>query len=284
MCQSLITIKNPSGRESPFISVPCGRCMACKKNKRTEWAIRLENQLKDTPVAYFVTLTYAPVKVPTNVDETTGEIYESLRKEDIQLFIKRIRKKINQKMKYFIVGEYGSKTKRPHYHCLFFLEEKYTNRFGADMFGKVLQEKWIDVKNEEPMGFVHIGDVTPKSIRYTTKYCLKLNQSEEHLKTWTLSSQGLGNRYIEKHKDWHKADIRRNYHIGVDGNRSRLPRYYREKIYTDRERKRQSENGRCEIEQKKAVEERKRGGTDVNIYQKYEYEKMIINKRNKEKL
>lgn len=62
----------------------------------------------------FATLTYADDELPTG---------QSLVKRDYQLFLKRLRKSLRangRSLRYFLVGEYGTETRRPHYHaCLF---------------------------------------------------------------------------------------------------------------------------------------------------------------------
>lgn len=45
---------------------------------------------------------------------------------DVQLWLKRLRKKIfkdyGEKVRYYIIGEYGTESLRPHWHCLLFFE------------------------------------------------------------------------------------------------------------------------------------------------------------------
>lgn len=51
-------------------------------------------------------------------------LYALLYYRDIQLFLKRIRKHIfkyyGEKIRFYIIGEYGTKSLRPHWHCLLF--------------------------------------------------------------------------------------------------------------------------------------------------------------------
>ncbi len=51
-------------------------------------------------------------------------LYALLYYRDIQLFLKRIRKYIfkyyGEKIRFYIIGEYGTKSLRPHWHCLLF--------------------------------------------------------------------------------------------------------------------------------------------------------------------
>ncbi len=66
--------------------------------------------------------------------------YLSVR--DSQLFIKRFRKNLkkysDEKVRYYICGEYGPKTFRAHFHVLFFYDTQET----ASAITKVLRESW----------------------------------------------------------------------------------------------------------------------------------------------
>ena len=93
--------------------VPCGRCIECLKLRVNSWYVRINEELKISSSAYFVTLTYEHEPITPDGEPT-------LDYRDIQLFMKRLRKCQDEKIRYFIVGEYGSKTGRPHYHALLF--------------------------------------------------------------------------------------------------------------------------------------------------------------------
>lgn len=216
--------------------VPCGRCAACKGNRRQEWAFRLEQQLKTSDSAVFVTLTYS--------DENLTYGYEGLPilvKSDIQLFFKRFRKKMGkQKIVYYLVGEYGDNTKRPHYHALL---------FGAGYKSDKLHIKLLETWQQ---GHVHLGDVTPKSIRYTLKYMLK-NQifDDKELNGFSLMSKGIGKDYIKKAKKYHRGDVYERAIITKEGGyKQRMPRYYREKIFTKLERQIQGKKLQEDYEKK----------------------------------
>ena len=114
---------------SLYICVPCGRCALCNARKREDWSIRFhaESQVSSTLPVFF-TLTYNEENVPYNyyykVTRNGHELKKvrSLRKEDVQKFLKRLRiyfeRKLNYttKIRYAAVGEYGKTTHRPHYH------------------------------------------------------------------------------------------------------------------------------------------------------------------------
>ena len=70
------------------------------------------------------------------------KVLNVLSKRDIQLFIKKLRKysydKYNARLRYFLCGEYGPQTYRPHYHCLFFLDSPLLSK----NFEELLADSW----------------------------------------------------------------------------------------------------------------------------------------------
>lgn len=193
------------------ILVPCGKCLACLTTKRNDWSFRLMQEWRASTGALFVTLTYHPKFVPD-----TG-----VNKRHVQLFMKRLRK-VAPKIRYYAVGEYGTKTKRPHYHLI--------------LFG-VLDQSWVrrswKIKGQE-IGIVHIGRVSEASIRYTTKYVIqRVESSPEGMSPpFSLMSRayGLGGMYLSDAMiEWHRNNLF-NYAQFYE-QKVRLPRYYKEKIW-----------------------------------------------------
>lgn len=94
----------------------CGQCLPCRINRRRLWTWRMfyESQLHEDNC--FVTLTYRDDALPDGA---------SLSIRDYRLWLKRLRKAVYpRRFRFFIVGEYGDQTQRPHYHaCLFGLGE-----------------------------------------------------------------------------------------------------------------------------------------------------------------
>lgn len=97
-----------------FILVPCGKCELCRDKKSREWSFRaICENATSTSMPYFLTLTYNNEHLPKC----------GIFKEEIQLFLKRLRIKLDRlnvshNLRYVAVGEYGSKSKRPHYHMI----------------------------------------------------------------------------------------------------------------------------------------------------------------------
>ena len=85
-------------------------------------AFSLDKELERSDNPLFVTLTLEEKNITW-----TNQGNKTLCKRDLQLFFKRLRKlheKIyptySKKIKYYAVGEYGSRTQRPHYHIILF--------------------------------------------------------------------------------------------------------------------------------------------------------------------
>lgn len=228
-CLEPISIPNPKGfSNADRITVPCGKCAACLTNRRNEWTSRLEYELADAKSAYFVTLTYNNEHVPC-----VGQ-YPTLVKSDLQNYFKRLRKIIKpNKIRYYAVGEYGTKYNRPHYHILLFnLPPNFIDAIST---------AWT--KEKEEIGFVSIGTITSASIHYCTKYHLNKTSKPNELSadSFVLMSRhpGIGAGYIERYGSFHRNNIDRTYLLKRGGFKTRFPRYYQTKLYTEEERHRQ---------------------------------------------
>lgn len=209
------------------LSVPCGKCLACLSNRRQEWVFRLEQEQRYSKGSLFVTLTYDEKHLPSN---------RQLNKRDVQLYIKRLRKSEqinygNQSIRYFLCGEYGSISGRPHYHLLLFNAHEGSVR-GA----------WMDSKGAY-IGIVHVGSVTQASISYCTKYIVQPVAPVENWQgPFTLMSRrfGIGGRYLsDEMVQWHR--VNGALYSVRDGQEIRLSRFYKSKIwYSEDERERLS--------------------------------------------
>jgi hypothetical protein len=218
-CFSPQSVKKPGQHDSRVrVTVPCGQCVACLSTQRQHWSVRLQQHLKISFVAYFVTLTYE--EAPSS----------GLSKVDVQNYFKRLRNNFCGKFKYYLCGEYGSQTFRPHYHAIILFESEPKPKFCADV-SYVFLHCWHH-------GFVKVGSVTAKSISYTTKYMITKQLCPDGMTPpFHLVSKGLGKDYIEVMKTWHKAALYDRVYVPMPGgHKASMPRYFREKIYTDLQR------------------------------------------------
>lgn len=206
-----------------WMRLPCGKCENCVKRRASEWSFRLMQEEKKCTSAYFITLTY-----DTKHCNITRRGYMGLCKRDVQLFYKRLRKcNPESRIKYYTVGEYGGKTNRPHYHAILFNAALPT-----------IQKAW-------QLGSVHYGTVSGASIGYCLKYMSKkgkipMHKNDDRLKEFALMSKGLGACYLtDKVIRWHKADLENRMYVNIEGGKkASMARYYKDRLYTEEERKR----------------------------------------------
>jgi len=194
----------------------CSKCVNCNINRQNAWIFRLEQEYRKSKTAIFTTLTYANENVPQTVNKDTGEIINSLRYTDVQLFMKRLRKAHpNVKLKHYSVGEYGDETQRPHYHQIIYNASQ-----------NKIQENW-------QLGHTKIGTVTTASIRYVTKYMGKriANTPEGAELPKSVMSQGLGKDYLTSENVKHHKENLIDSILLDDGKRIQLPTYYKDKIF-----------------------------------------------------
>jgi len=209
--------KRYSPEYSPF-QLPCGKCIECRLEYARQWAIRCIHEAQMHPENSFITLTYS--------DENL--LSPKLQYEDFQNFMKKLRHQTSNEIGYFVTGEYGEKTKRPHWHAILFnyrpsdLTYKYSNHRGDKVYSsQSLQETWLH-------GIIEVGSVTFESAGYCARYAAKKlvhgnDQDDCQPISKKSSKHAIGKKFLEKY--W--QDIF-NYGqvILPDGTSASIPRYY----------------------------------------------------------
>lgn len=136
----------------------CGQCTPCRTNRRRLWTHRIMLEAKAHAHNAFVTLTYGD-------DPFTPQ--RQLVPADLRNFIKRLRKAVPEKLRYFAVGEYGEKKERPHYHLALF---GYRGCIGLSACPcpdcELLLNTW-------GKGYIHNGSLTFDSAAYVAGYVTK---------------------------------------------------------------------------------------------------------------
>lgn len=252
-----------------FVEIPCGKCRGCRLDYSRQWADRLMCELEYHDSAYFVTLTYNPKYVPKAyyADPETGEAKEiyTLCKRDVQLFMKRLRKVFpDDHIRFYLCGEYGSETYRPHYHLIIFglhLTDGYPWRWNREdgqnfvyyrspslerVWSKKCEESTTPLAQQEkvgnlyePIGNVEYSEVTWATCAYTARYVTKkLNgdaaifyETFNLVPPFSLMSRkpGIGRQYYEDHPDMFKKEYL-NLSTPKGGLKFRPPKYY-EKLF-----------------------------------------------------
>lgn len=162
-----------------YTTVPCGRCLGCRLDYAREWSTRMAFELIDSDYkAIFVTLTYNNECVPSLENGVL-----TLCKADYQGFFKRLRYFFpEKKIRYFLCGEYGSKTLRPHYHAIIY--GLTISDFDDLMYhgcNELKQPYYISPKFSEiwGKGFTLISECSYKTLAYVARYTLKKHYGNE---------------------------------------------------------------------------------------------------------
>lgn len=121
----------------------------------------------------FWTLTYDDASLPHSASGLS-----TLAPEDVQRFMKRIRRGVDgTRLRFFLVGEYGDETWRPHYHVALF---NYPGCYNGDTLrfsGRPLAERCCAacrlVRAKWGFGDVHGGRLEESSAQYLAGYVLK---------------------------------------------------------------------------------------------------------------
>ena len=135
----------------------------------------------------------------------------------------------------------------------------------------------VEIQLSWQNGF-QIGTVNRGSIHYVTKYHVNKNiypeGSEPSFATMSRKP-GLGSNYVRDYASYHDGNINRSYLLHPGGVKSRLPRYYKDKLYTESEREQIGEIGRNNYNtwsSQLEIDKHYRNNPDKNFYE-YQQEK-----------
>lgn len=201
-----ITFSRKGSQLEPDLYIPCGKCPGCAANKAKEWSIRMIHEGRLYDRNSFLTLTYDPEKCP-----------EKINKPDVQKFIKRLRKASDRPIRYFVTGEYGETTRRPHYHAIIFNEDFMggARPHGRGMYvNQLLNDIW-------QQGFVVVAEFNPATANYVAGYTTKKIGDKD---TFSMQSRNppLGWEYAMKHQ----KDFRDTEKVVISGHEYPIPSAY----------------------------------------------------------
>lgn len=293
MCQRLLTpIKAVSALAPRYGFVPCGVCPECRANKKSSWAFRLRAEIETLSRkgwhVGFTTLTYSESSVPRipryfAKKHYCGNMPMCFNREHVNLLIKHLRnwmyrkyiqplqdkaddddekKKIanDNRLRFLVASEFGSSTKRPHYHALIAFPPMITyydfyeqiKNFWTENYGFVIPKDYQG--GYDSKGIYHLPfevDCVSKACVYAAKYVCKdldyyaqINLDDFHKKykddklsrylPFHSQSKSLGLAFIADLTDEQKYDYMMNGVSFVgDYQLKRLPVYLKNKLIFD---------------------------------------------------
>lgn len=226
--------------------------------------MRIMHEASLYPENTFVTLTYNEENLPRDgtlsvpkyeirKNKKGEEVKVQVESSDFQKFMKRLRKRFicpkhkkETRIRFFHCGEYGSNTKRPHYHAILFnmdfpdKEVWQINDLKQPVYrSEILEKLW-------PQGFSTIGAVTFESAAYVARYVTKKITGEEALEAYNSIDHETGEILKELEpeyctmsrrpgiaRDWYdqfKGDCYPKDFVTVNGKKMNPPKFY-DKLY-----------------------------------------------------
>lgn len=201
----------PFGLPEKPVPVPCGRCIGCRLERSRQWAVRCVHEAQMHQQNCFITLTYR------NDALTYGDERPTLYPRDLQLFLKKLRKKYEPTIiRFFACGEYGGLTNRPHYHACIFGFDFQDKKFHSTKMDNHLYTS-NTLNNIWGHGNCLIGNVTFESAAYVARYIMdkKMGETAKYYVEQSITPEfvrmsrrpGIGKSWFDKyHTDIFPAD------------------------------------------------------------------------------
>lgn len=214
------------------VRLPCGGCVGCRLERSRQWAVRCMHEASLYDENCFITLTYDDEHLPGNC---------SLDKGAFPKFMKRLRRRVNERVRYYHCGEYGDRFGRPHLHALLFGWD-FRDKVPWSVRGKM--QTWRSGFLEElwPFGQSEIGSLTFESAAYVARYVMKkrtgvnawMSYQEVNLESGELSDPrepeystmsrrpGIGKPWLDKYM----CEVYPSDGVVMRGRLMKPPRYY----------------------------------------------------------
>ena len=234
LCQKYVTPRSVYSHAFNVVNVSagCGKCDECREVNRNEWVNRLcfEYDANKGGCCVFLTFTYNDSHLPRFVD---GDFFCScFNHDDVKAFLRSLKNYYFRKMhcqpfKYFWASEYGKNTRRPHYHCLFYLDASIAScwsdfvevcrhiwsksilppdsslaavkSFGFGyMFPDIRSGRYVDIKGNDRCPKIRSG---VKGMVYCSKYaCKDMSYYSDEISAYLASANGYKLKpFLPKH-------------------------------------------------------------------------------------
>lgn len=198
---------------STGLAYGCGQCLPCLYNKRRVWTHRIMLEAMQYEHNAFVTLTYSDENLPER---------HSVVPDHTRLFLNRLRGRVApERFRFFLVGEYGDKSERPHYHAAIFNFKSC--EYGQSRYSRV-KTRCCDrcelVRETWGLGNVFLGTLEDDSAGYMAGYVTKRMTRGDDVRlkgrhpefTRQSNRPGLG-----KDAMWEVASVLMRYELAVAG-------------------------------------------------------------------
>lgn len=190
-----------------YCKIPCKWCAGCQEKYSKDWATRCMLEASQYEHNYFITLTYDDYNIPRDdyiLNRKTGELVPNdnwdqghLEPDHVVKFMKDLRQYWKYHfhhpkdeiigydeegneikppgIRFFLCGEYGGQTKRPHYHAILFnlpIKKEMLKLHSITKSGDMLWE-CDTIAKIWGKGFISIAEVNWDTCAYVARYVMK---------------------------------------------------------------------------------------------------------------
>lgn len=267
-------------KEGHNVKLPCGGCLGCRLDRCNDWALRCMHESQLHRENCFITLTF-------DNDHLPGP---SVSVRPFQLFMKKLRKATDRKIRYFHSTEYGDRKMRPHHHAILFgfspndLVTSRRSRKGNLFFDSpFLSKVWGN-------GLIAIGDVTHDSAAYTAAYTIKKDTKKTFVDNMTgeilaheqmtcSRAPSIGLEFFKKFQDQY---IFQDFILNAKKRKQRIPRAYMKYLessnpaaFDEIKRRRESTQYERSLHGKHMTDEQRESGYKYLLASQKKYERSI---------
>lgn len=271
-CLNYMHVKAVNAAAPRKAFIPCGKCAECRKQAQNGWAFRLsvemDNARSNGYSIGFITLTYrAYPTLPKQcfTDPTEYKRVPCFSRDHIRALIHHLQDKIydssarGSKMLYMVCSEYGSYTRRPHYHAVFAVPPGISSELFHSWIARYWNRKHGYVIPRKPEGGIDkkchfhkpfkVEGTARNVAKYAAKYCCKDMYFTDMLAGYNLDrkcrafknsdcfhvqSRSLGLSLVKKMTDAQKLDVLIDgYPFVGEDYLQQVPVYIRNKICFD---------------------------------------------------
>lgn len=226
-----------------WVPIGCQECMECRKQKAREWQVRMLEDLKEHRNGKFITLTFSNKSIKNIVHEICTKL-EGINVPEgydmdneiaiyaVRHFLENWRKKYKRSLRHWFVTELGhGETEHVHIHGIVWTDEPIEAVadkwiYGWTWTGKTVKGKVTNYVNE-------------RTVNYIIKYVSKMDLQHKGYKSRILTSPGIGRCYtnnVDSKGNTYKGKETREYYRTRTGHKIAMPTYWRNKIYSEKER------------------------------------------------
>lgn len=223
-------------RRTMVTAIGCGKCFECRAEKAREWKIRMYEEFRGVnekgESKQYVTMTFSEDALKKYeeivAEENEGEIDENeVATKAVRHFLERWRKYNKKSLRHWLITELGHEgTERLHLHGVIMSEKPYTKEY----LEKIWKNGWVDV------GWY----CNLRTVNYIIKYVTKVDNKHPDFTGKILCSAGIGNYYFKhghgKRFNQYIGEDTKEYYRSKEGYKMSLPIYYRNHIYSEKER------------------------------------------------